>query len=216
MKLHLGCGQVYLEGYINIDYPLDKHTVQEKTVADEFHDLTKLRYKAKTVDEVRLHHVFEHFPRNVAVALVASWHTWLKKGGKIHIEVPDFNESAKLVLDPKASDRDQKVALRHIFGSNEAGWATHYEGWSKERLTEVMELFGFKGIKIEQTEYLATRNVIITAKKGLREIDAKKARELARKYLRNFTLNESEFETHLLEIWLKEFDQQYKQTAAKK
>ncbi len=216
MKLHLGCGQVYLEGYINIDYPLDKHTVQEKSVADEFHDLTKLRYKAKTIDEVRLHHVYEHFPRNVALALLASWHTWLKKGGKIHIEVPDFDESAKLVLDPKAPDRDRKVALRHIFGSNEAPWATHYEGWSADRLTEVLRLFGFKNIKIEQTAYLATRNVIVTAKKGLREIDAKKARELTKKYLHNFTLNESEFETSLLEIWLKEFDKQYKVCAAKK
>ncbi|MDB5183177.1 MAG: hypothetical protein JWO47_961 [Candidatus Saccharibacteria bacterium] len=216
MKLHLGCGQVYLEGYVNIDYPLDKHTVQEKTVADEFHDLTKLRYKAKTIDEVRLHHVYEHFPRHIALALLASWQGWLKKGGKIHIEVPDFDESAKLVIDPSLPERDRKVALRHIFGSNEAPWATHYEGWSAERLREAMKLFGFKNIKIEQTAYLATRNVIVTANKaGLTEISTQKARELTKKYLRNFTLNESKFETSLLEIWLDEYDAQYKLTASK-
>jgi len=215
MKLHLGCGQVYLEGYVNIDYPLDKHTVQEKTVADEFHDLTKLRYKAGSIEEVRLHHVYEHFPRHIAIALLASWHGWLKKGGKVHIEVPDFDESAKLVIDPKVPERDRKVALRHIFGSNEAPWATHYEGWSAERLTDALKLFGFKNIKIEQTAYLATRNVIVTAKKGLFEINEKKARELARKYLKNFTLNDSDFELSLLEIWLKEYDKQYRATKAK-
>ena len=210
MKLHLGCGQGYLDGYINIDYPLDKNTVQEKSVADEFHDLTKLRYKRKTVDEVRLHHVYEHFPRHVAFGLLAAWHTWLKRGGKVHIEVPDFDESAKLAIDSKLPDRDRKVALRHIFGSNEAPWATHYEGWSAERLSEVLSLLGFKSIKIEKTSYLATRNVIVTAKKGLLELDHKKARNLARKYLVNFTLDDSDFEVSLLEIWLKEFDKQFK------
>lgn len=214
MKLHLGCGQVYLEGYVNIDYPLSEHTLQQKTVADKFADLRELTYKRKTVEEVRLHHVFEHFPRHIALALLASWHTWLKRGGVIHIEVPDFDESAKLVLNNSASDRDRKVALRHIFGSNEAPWATHYEGWSAKRLREALAAFGFKNIEIEQTEYLATRNVIIKAKKGFRELDAKKASTAAKKYLHNFTLDESDFETTLLDIWLKEFAAQYRTTAA--
>lgn len=215
MKLHLGCGQVYLEGYVNIDYPLSEHTVQEKTVADEFADLTQLHYGRKTIEEVRLHHVYEHFPRHIALALLASWHTWLKRGGTVHIEVPDFEESAKLALDPSQPDRDRKVALRHIFGSNEAQWATHYEGWSKDRLTEAFELFGFKDVQIKQESYMATRNVIILAKKGLRELDAKKARSLAKQYLYNFTVNESDFETSLLDIWLDEFSEQYKVCAAK-
>jgi len=214
MKLHLGCGQVYLEGYINIDYPLSEHTVQEKSVADEFADLTKLTYKRKTVEEVRLHHVYEHFQRHIALALLASWHTWLKRGGVIHIEVPDFDESAKLVVDPSVPERDRKVALRHIFGSNEAPWATHYEGWSVERLHEVLALLGFKNIKTEQSAYMATRNVTVTAKKGFTELDKTKARKLAKKYLKNFTVNESDFEVSLLEIWLDEFDAQYHVNAA--
>jgi len=214
VKLHLGCGQVYLEGYINIDYPLDNHTVQQESVADEFADLAKLRYKRKTIDEVRLHHTYEHFPRHIAVALLASWHTWLKRGGVLHIEVPDFDETAKVALNHKSTDREKKIALRHIFGSNEAFWATHYEGWSVGRLTELIKLYGFKNIKVEQTSYLATRNVTIIAKKGMGEIDKKKAHQIARKYLKNFTLDESEFELSLLQIWLDEFDAQFAKTSA--
>ncbi len=216
MKLHLGCGQVYLEGYINIDYPISEHTVQEKSVADEFADLRELRYKRKSVEEVRLHHTYEHFPRHIALALLAGWHTWLKRGGVVHIEVPDFDESAALVLDPKLALRDRNVALRHIFGSNEAPWATHYEGWSAGRLQAALNLFGFSVISSEKTAYLATRNItVIAKKKGFKELTSKKARQLASEYLKNFTLDESAFETSLLNIWLDEFDEQFKKNASK-
>jgi predicted SAM-dependent methyltransferase len=65
-KLHLGCGQRHLEGYINIDFPASEHSVQDKSVADIQADITQLSYPASSIDEVRLHHVFEHFPRPVA------------------------------------------------------------------------------------------------------------------------------------------------------
>ncbi len=65
MKLHLGCGQKYLDGYINIDYPLtSEHSVQQNSVADELANLMELRYKPGTIDEIRLHHVFEHFSQS--------------------------------------------------------------------------------------------------------------------------------------------------------
>jgi hypothetical protein len=215
VKLHLGCGQVYLEGYTNIDFPLDEHTVQTKTVADEFADLTKLRYKGESIEEVRLHHTYEHFNRPVALALLASWHSWLKMGGRMHIEVPDFDGSAKVALSRFSSDRDRKVALRHIFGSNEAPWATHYEGWSKERLIEVFSIFGFAIESTEKTAYLATRNITIIGVKDEAAPSKEEMVERAKMYLTGFTLDESEFETRLLGIWLDQFKEQLKQTIAK-
>lgn len=97
MKLHLGCGQRYFEGYVNIDYPLTEHSVQQTSVADELHNLFDLRYKKETIDEVRLHHVFEHFSRAQACAMLAAWNSWLKPGGIVHIEVPDFDRTARAV-----------------------------------------------------------------------------------------------------------------------
>jgi len=210
MRLHLGCGQIYLDGYINIDYPLTEHTVQEKSVADEYADLRELKYKKSSVDEVRLHHVFEHFPRHIAIALLAGWQVWLKRGGTIKIEVPDFTESAKLVISPSTPPRDKAVALRHIFGSNEAFWATHYEGWTQDNFRKILKLYGFTNIKIETSTYMATRNITVTAKKGLLGLNYKKVDSAARKYLKEFTVNDSEFEISLLEIWMSEFDEQFK------
>jgi predicted SAM-dependent methyltransferase len=214
LRLHLGCGQYHLDGYLNIDYPLTEHTLQEVSVADEFHDLTDMRYPAETVDEVRLHHVFEHFPRPRAAALVASWRSWLVKGGVLRIEVPDFDATAALVLDDSAPVRDRRVAIRHIFGSNEAPWATHYDGWSESRLRELMDAFGFEVRETIRSEYLATRNVEIIAERGRRRSSRDGVLEAARTYLRLFTLDDSAFEERLLDLWLADFRSQLDRTFA--
>ena len=54
IKLHLGCGQTYLNGYLNIDYPPGSHTVQKKTVADQFEDITQLSFKRRSVQQYTL------------------------------------------------------------------------------------------------------------------------------------------------------------------
>jgi len=208
MKLHLGCGQVYLDGYRNIDFPLSEHTVQERSVADEHADLTKLRYAKGSIDEIRLHHVFEHFPRHIAVALLAGWQIWLKRGGKLMIEVPDFTESAKLVIDPETPSRDNGVALRHIFGSNEAPWAIHYEGWTEDNFRRLLKSFGFTNIEIAKESYKATRNITVVCKKGLFSLNHLKAHMAAKKYLKDFTVDDTDFESSLLDIWMGEFDDQ--------
>lgn len=215
MKLHLGCGQVHLDGYTNIDFPLTEHTVQSKSVADEFADLTKLHYKPESIEEVRLHHTYEHFTRPVAIALLASWNSWLEMGGRMHIEVPDFDETAKIVLGRFSNDHDRKVALRHIFGSNEAPWATHYEGWSKERLIEVFSIFGFAIENTEKTAYLATRNITIIGIKDEATPDKAELMERAKMYLSGFMVDESDFEVKLRGIWLDAFEKQLEQTIAR-
>jgi len=215
MKLHLGCGQVYLEGYVNIDFPLTEHTIQQTSVADKFADLTKLRYKPGSIDEVRMHHVFEHFQRTVISAMLASWHSWLKPGGVVHLEMPDFDASARIVLDAKAADRDRKVAIRHIFGSNEAPWAVHYDGWSEVRLRELFETFGFKVDSVEHSAYLATRNVTIIGHKVGENYSKQKAIKIAEAYLSKFMVNDSDSEKQILKVWVGDFTKQINKTFAK-
>ena len=107
------------------------------------------------------------------------------------------------------------MGLRHIFGSNEAPWATHYEGWSKERLAEVFSLFGFAIESTEKTAYLATRNITVIGVKDEPTPDKAGLTERARQYLSGFTVDDSEFETKLLGIWLDDFNKQLKDTIAR-
>jgi SAM-dependent methyltransferase len=147
MKLHLGCGSIYLEGYVNIDYPQESHTTNVVT-ADQFADLTTLDYPENSVDEIRLHHTFEHFSRQWALKLLSNWHRWLKPGGVLVIEVPDFDELAKRYVSADLEYRFK--LLRQIFGSHEAHWAYHYDGWGEEKFRFILGKFGFTDLKFEK------------------------------------------------------------------
>ncbi len=215
MRLHLGCGQNYLEGYVNIDYPLSEHNVQQKSVADKFADLTKLQYKKGSIEEVRLHHVFEHFPRHIACALVSSWNSWLQNGGTLHVEVPDFEKNAKVVLSRVSSQQRKSVALRHIFGSNEAEWATHYEGWTPQRLSYLLRELGFVDQNIITNSWAGLYNFTIVAQKT-KDITKAKAARVTKLYLEDFMVDKSASEVTLLDFWLKEYQEQAKKTWAKK
>ena len=128
MKLHLGCGQYYLEGYVNVDYPASEHQVQKSLRADLFRDLSTLTYPGASVEEVRLHHVFEHFSRPVALALLCRWRDWLVPGGTLRIETPDLMASARLLVWPWVKYEKKQEVIRHLFGSHEAHWAIRTDG----------------------------------------------------------------------------------------
>lgn len=213
MKLHLGCGQKYMEGYLNIDFPPTNHTVQATSVADEFHNIYELRYVKNSVSEIRLHHVFEHFERVTACAFLASWNSWLNVGGVLHIEVPDFETTFRKNFSTLNRKKYEGVGLRHIFGSQEATWAVHYEGYSKSRLTKIFKAFGFKIESINQYEYKRTFNIEVIGKKTntLLYDDAIKS---AKSYLIDYLVDKSESEEIMLKVWLDNFENQLKKSFA--
>lgn len=213
MKLHLGCGQRHFEGYVNIDYPLSEHSVQQTSIADEYANLLELRYKPGSIEEVRLHHVFEHFPRAVACALLYSWNTWLKKSGTLRIEVPDFEKTGKVALSRFSSKKAKAVALRHIFGSQEAHWAVHFEGYTPSSLTEVMQLYGFKVSEVKKNSHLGTYNIDISAIK-IKDLSITEAHHVTKTHLGGYLVADVESERLMLDIWMKDYEKQVQQTVA--
>lgn len=201
MKLHLGCGQRYLKGYLNIDFPSSKHTVQPKSVADRCDDIFSLNYPIESIDEVRLHHVFEHFTRPVACALLTNWYSWLKPAGKIHIEVPNFYKTSRIILNPFSSFNKKAIAERHLFGSHEASWAAHCEGYTPDTLKKIVESFGFKTIKIKKNSWRGTYNFELLAIKDNSFLQSD-FKQIALQYLSNFLVDESATEQALLQVWM--------------
>jgi SAM-dependent methyltransferase len=148
IKLHLGCGENYLEGYINIDFPISEHTVM-KPKADIYADIRQLEYPENSINEIRSHHLFEHFSRKEAIDLLLKWRKWLKPKGILRIETPDFYRCCWWFIFSNFEERMQLI--RHIFGSQEAKWAYHLDGWGRQKFKFLLKKLGFYQIKFRKS-----------------------------------------------------------------
>ncbi|MBI5799635.1 MAG: glycosyltransferase [Verrucomicrobia bacterium] len=206
LRLHLGCGEQRFDGYVNVDFPPAEHTVQTSVAADIFADIIRLDLPAASVDEVRLHHVFEHFDRPTALALLCRWQRWLKPGGRLTIETPDAEASARLLTEPQPSFAQKQVVLRHLFGSHEAAWAVHYDGWYPAKYQRVLGALGFGEVHCQLGEWQMTRNVTATAVKVVMRSPGELATAVA-DILRENLVDASASETRLHSIWMEKFTQ---------
>lgn len=201
-----------MPGYRNIDFPPSEHAVQTVSAADEFRDLKTLSYPEGSIQEVRLHHVFEHFSRAEAVALMLIWQHWLTPHGTVRIEVPDFFWSAVAVLSPFSSRRARLVAMRHIFGSQEAGWAFHHGGYTAVCLIDLVKRCGLRVLTIQRSAWRGTYNIEIIASKSENNIPSHRWREIVAEYLSLFLVDRGESESRLLAVWMSECDEQFRKS----
>lgn len=82
IKLNLGCGEDYKEGYVNCDWTKD-------VKVDKIVDLEKkLPFKDNSVEEILCVHVLEHITN--FVQLMNEFHRVCKKGAKIYIKTPFY------------------------------------------------------------------------------------------------------------------------------
>lgn len=201
VKLHLGCGQIHLDGYVNIDYSPSEHTVQTISAADEYADITQLHFPVQSIDEVRLHHVFEHFDRPTALRLLITWYAWLREGGLLTLETPDFTRTAREVLR-RGRVEEQQTLMRHLFGSHEAAWALHADGWYREKFTLVLTALGYRDITFIDTRWKDTFNLIVQAEKRAPFVFRTEQLAACERLLRLHLVDESAVELRMLETWL--------------
>lgn len=218
LKLHLGCGMNYLGGYVNVDLPPSEQTVIHAK-ADVYKDIRELEYAENSVDEIRSHHLLEHFSRPESIKLLLQWRKWLKPGGLLFVETPDFESAVKTF--GLASLREKFKIARHLFGSQESGWALHKDFWGEEKFRFVLGKLGFENIVCEnQTLYTSKNlpdrfsrvakkifpskvdnlhNIIVKAYKVARDIDEM---AVAREILGMSLLGKEE---EILEVWMDDF-----------
>lgn len=192
-KLHLGCGEQYKKGYVNVDYPRSEHSISRPKVDLEA-DILKLDYGIGILSEVRLHHVFEHFVRHEQMVLMSKWSVGLGLGGKLIIEVPDFEECLREWL--KGSEERRMKIIRHVEGSQEQHWAVHYSQMWEMRLRNMLQRFGFGNIGVEKSVLVGLPNIIISGEKMVEMNVERVSRELLSQFLVNGR------EKELLEYWM--------------
>jgi len=172
--LHLGCGPHILAGFINIDkYYEDKQVLQ--------YDMYELPFMENTIDTIYSSHALEHLPIRCANAALVNWHRVLRKDGNLFLAVPDLEEIMHILLDPTVSeDSKWNWYVYTLFGyqvtpglphNPVAGLPPvdrgqfHTTGFTKTRLTALLESAGFSIIKLFNYDGWSTPSIWVEAKK---------------------------------------------------
>jgi predicted SAM-dependent methyltransferase len=133
LRLHLGCGKVRLEGFVNIDHRATSATDLEC-------DILQLPFGDNIAARIETYHVIEHLDRHEAVRAVREWHRVLASGGVLVIECPDFDAACREYVDGHVDRIDNIFGLQRFEGDS------HCFGYNFERLRRLLAECGFRSI----------------------------------------------------------------------
>jgi predicted SAM-dependent methyltransferase len=143
MRLNLGCGKRYKEGFINID-------AFDATVADTLMSAEDLAFPSNSVDAIEACQLIEHLGYHHTVSALAEWFRVLKPGGTLLIETPDLEASMQQYLH---GDHDaKKEILTWIYGVESPGME-HRLCFPKVLIKNLLKKSGFTAIT---TSYFTT------------------------------------------------------------
>lgn len=150
MKIHMGCGARYWEGYTNIDIQ-----PPEGGKVDIQADLRKVPLDDNVAEEIQAIHVFEHFYHWEAREVLQEWHRLLKPGGTLIMELPDLLKCCQNFVDQARGARVGKpnrdpnqLTYWGIYGDPRAEnpYMCHRWGWTPDTLSAFLKENGFKVI----------------------------------------------------------------------
>ena len=135
-KLHLGCGNKIIPGFINVDIrPLDG--------VDLVDDISRLNnIENNSTELIYACHVLEHFSRHEYINVLKRWYEVLEDGGKLRISIPDFEK----VVDHYNKNKDIKKLLGFLYGGQNYEQNYHYCGWDFKSIKEDLLSIGFKDV----------------------------------------------------------------------
>lgn len=140
MKLHLGCGRHYLDGWVNVDVVPHPSAKKPPDVLCLATDLSK--FEDNSADEIMAIHLFEHMSKKEAQNALKEWHRVLKPGGKLILEMPDIIKCARNLL---AKPDDYKNSIWGLYGNHDepSEYMYHKYGWSFVFIKPELEAAGF-------------------------------------------------------------------------
>jgi len=156
MKLNLGCGNMPLHDWKNIDkyyYPGTAEMHPEHGTPEDYDweqgDFTDLsKFEDNSVDRVNICHALEHVSIEDARKTLGEIYRVLKTGGDVEIEVPDLE---KIFFAFSVGVFSYEEMLDLVYGGRDSNvyWGGHFCGFTPNILRDQMEQFGFKNITIE-------------------------------------------------------------------
>jgi len=148
INLHLGCGKLKLDNFINVDILSD--------VADMKLDINDLSvFNKNTIDQIYICHVLEHISRPQILNLFLEWNRVLKVGGTLRIAVPDFEKVVKIYLQNK----NMAEIIGFLNGGQRNKYDVHYVNFDFSMISELLINCGFTNIeRYDAFEFLGEKD----------------------------------------------------------
>ena len=139
-RLHLGCGNVGLPGYVNVD-------VMETLGVDIVDDIRFLKkFPSNSASQIYACHVMEHFAHDEILPILKRWFEVLMPGGEIRISVPDIDRIVKIYSENpqhfQTPGNSPWIGL--IYGGQSTPYDYHKTGYNFCWLKYLMEQCGFE------------------------------------------------------------------------
>jgi SAM-dependent methyltransferase len=136
-KLHVCCGGVRLDGYINVDkYPFEAgDDSRSGCVADLMADVFDLPFAPGSVNEIVLVHGLEHFTRYDGERLLRLFAKLLAPDGVLYLEMPSRNPVFYLTVVERLAALVAPRCLGNSFGRGLASamlWGNQWAGFDYE------------------------------------------------------------------------------------
>lgn len=169
MLLNIGCGNVPLKGWVNVDkyyYPGSEAAQMDHNQASLFEqtedsqwlygDATDLPFPDDTFDEVMIVHCLEHLDMEQGNLAIKAAHRVLKPGGTFDVELPDLLKACELMptvhITADGDNQPWHRVMGLLYGAvgEEHGGKGQYHlcGYTQEYLRFKLEERGFKDIKL--------------------------------------------------------------------
>lgn len=138
IKLHLGCGDYWMEGAINIDRAIYAGT-------DMLFDISqKLPFQDEVVAEIQCHDVIEHFSPDQIGSMLDNWYQLLISQGQVIATLPNLDGLIEL-YQQTASEEQKQLVTQAIYGIEK----DHKWGYNSKTLKKLFEDHQFKAEVLE-------------------------------------------------------------------
>lgn len=139
IRINIGCGEVPLQGYINIDL--------HHNAADVKMDALNLALADNSVDEIYSSHLIEHFPKRDVPKALKEWFRVLKNGGTLSMNLPNLEWCMRNWLG-QPEEKRFGLYLDMIYGLQTNDGEYHKTGFTKYKLNTLLKEAGFSDITI--------------------------------------------------------------------
>lgn len=179
VKLHLGCGQDYWPGYVNIDVlPNSKADMVMSYLEIDHH------FELNSVDEIVMIHSLNYVPLWEARDFFAKAQKILRVGGQFIIETVNLEKAVRHMLENIGNFNQYLEGVRGIYGfgldhlKNREKYAPNVQGWTAWHLQYELSQAGFEEIEILPVQtHVSWRDMRVVATKGQANFGVSKVSE---------------------------------------